>query len=81
MPAAQRDKRVGTLGMASITTVLPARDGTLERSGRRLPRPIATVGFVLGLGLLLGACTKCDVWKWQAAGQTPHSCNDTPAPN
>jgi hypothetical protein len=56
------------------------RQGSAESGGRRLPRLIATAGLVLGLGLLLGACTKCDVWKWLPAGQTPHSCHDTPAP-
>jgi hypothetical protein len=59
----------------------PRQPGTPERSGGRLPRQIATAGLALGLGLVLGACTKCDVWKWQAAGQAPHSCNDTPVPN
>jgi hypothetical protein len=54
--------------------------GGPERSG--LPRLFVRVGFALSLGLLLGACTKCDVWKWAPAGsgQAPHSCNDAPAP-
>ncbi len=56
------------------------QQGRAKRNGRRLPRLISATGLVLGLGLLLGACTKCDVWKWLPAGQTPHSCHDTPAP-
>lgn len=60
----------------------PRQHGSAERSGSHLPRLIATAGLAVSLGLLLGACTKCDVWKWLPAGsgQTPHSCHDTPAP-
>jgi hypothetical protein len=36
---------------------------------------------VAGLGLALGACSKCDVWKWVPNQQAqPHSCHDEAPP-
>ncbi len=44
-------------------------------------RRLAGVAMVIGLGLALGACTKCDLWNWQAHRQAqPQSCHDTPPP-
>jgi hypothetical protein len=36
----------------------------------------------IGAGLMLGACTKCDVPNWfpNKPGQSPQSCHDAPAP-
>jgi hypothetical protein len=43
---------------------------------------LAVLGLILGCGLALGACSKCDVPTWQPgqSGQTPHSCHATPSP-
>jgi hypothetical protein len=37
---------------------------------------------LLGFGLMLGACTKCDVPTWQhsSTGGAPAACHDSPAP-
>jgi hypothetical protein len=37
---------------------------------------------LLGFGLMLGACTKCDVPTWQHSGlgDAPVACHDSPAP-
>jgi len=37
---------------------------------------------VLGIGLMLGACSKCDVPVWQhsSTGSTLDACHDGPAP-
>jgi hypothetical protein len=37
---------------------------------------------LLGFGLMLGACTKCDVPAWQhsSTGDAPVACHDSPAP-
>jgi len=35
--------------------------------------------ILLGFGLMLGACTKCDVPTWRSdAGSTPAACHDAP---
>jgi hypothetical protein len=54
-----------------------ALGGSSHRGGVML-RLIA----LLGLGLMLGACTKCDVPTWQhsSAGDAPVACHDSPAP-
>jgi hypothetical protein len=39
--------------------------------------------FLLGYGLLLGACSKCDVptpWEHSSAGSAPLACHGTPPP-
>ena len=37
---------------------------------------------LLSFGLMLGACTKCDVPTWQhsSSGDAPVACHDSPAP-
>jgi hypothetical protein len=54
-----------------------------------MPRIVANAGTwwarllaVAGLGLTLGACTKCDVPTWQrsSSGDAPVACHDSPAP-
>ncbi|MGD0147953.1 MAG: hypothetical protein ABSB77_05145 [Xanthobacteraceae bacterium] len=37
---------------------------------------------LLGVALMLGACTKCDVPTWQhsSTGDAPVACHDSPAP-
>jgi hypothetical protein len=36
--------------------------------------------IALGLGLALGACSKCDVPTWMPNAPAPHSCHDGPSP-
>ena len=39
--------------------------------------------ILLGFGLMLGACTKCDVptpWQHSSSGSAPVACHDTPQP-
>jgi hypothetical protein len=47
----------------------------------RIVRFLGVLGFLLGFGLALGACTKCDLPPWQPnkSGQGPLSCHDTPS--
>jgi hypothetical protein len=51
--------------------------------------PIALAGAatlrllaLLGFGLMLGACSKCDVPNWQhsSAGAAPAACHSEPSP-
>jgi hypothetical protein len=48
---------------------------TTAASGRGW-RGLAIVCLVVGLGLALGGCSKCDVPNWSA----PRACHDGPAP-
>jgi hypothetical protein len=58
----------------------------VSRSMARLMGPsarfAAVLAAVVGIGLLLGACSKCDVPNWfpNRPGQNPQSCHDAPAP-
>jgi hypothetical protein len=54
-----------------------ALGGSSHRGGAML-RLLALLGF----GLMLGACTKCDVPTWQhsSTGDAPVACHDSPAP-
>jgi hypothetical protein len=51
---------------------------TTRMIGDRVLRIIAVVGF----GLMLGACSKCDVPDWfhTGSGTAPHVCHDAPPP-
>jgi hypothetical protein len=44
--------------------------------------PALRVMVLLGFGLMLGACSKCDVPAWQhgSAGLLPAACHDGPQP-
>jgi hypothetical protein len=46
----------------------------------RIVRLLAVIGFVLGCGAALGACSKCDVPTWQPDQSAPRSCHATPSP-
>jgi hypothetical protein len=51
--------------------------GGLSHCGGAMLRLLALLGF----GLTLGACTKCDVPAWQhsSTGDAPVACHDSPA--
>jgi hypothetical protein len=36
--------------------------------------------IILGFGLTLGACSKCDVPTWMPNPSAPHACHDGPSP-
>jgi hypothetical protein len=45
--------------------------------------PLGRLAALLAFGLLLGACSKCDVptpWEHSSAGNTPAACHNEPAP-
>jgi hypothetical protein len=44
-------------------------------------RPMALrLLIILGFGLMLGACSKCDVPTWMPNPSAPHACHDGPSP-
>jgi len=45
-------------------------------------RAVLRLVAALGIGLMLGACSKCDVPAWQhsSTGGVPAVCHDSPAP-
>jgi hypothetical protein len=53
-----------------------------RNAAERIPRRLTLLGCVVGFGLALGACSKCDVPTWlpNQPGQAPHVCHDTPSP-
>jgi hypothetical protein len=49
----------------------------------RAGAPVARLAALLAFGLMLGACSKCDVptpWEHSSAGNTPAACHTEPAP-
>jgi len=53
-----------------------------RNAGDRALRRLGIVGMVLGCGIALGACSRCDVPTWQPdqAGQAPRSCHSPASP-
>jgi hypothetical protein len=55
-----------------------------RRISRMAPHPAArraaVLACILGLGLALGACSKCDVPTWMPNQNAPHTCHDGPSP-
>ncbi len=51
-------------------------------TGSHVRRTLTFILCIAGLGLALGACTKCDVPNWfpKPPGQAPQTCHGTPAP-
>jgi len=48
---------------------------------RAAARLAAVLACIIGLGLALGACSKCDVPTWMPNNQNaPHTCHDGPSP-
>ncbi len=60
---------------------MPKLNAYAERvmATRRAIRGAAVLTVLLGLGLALGACSKCDVPVWQPRPAGPQSCHDGPA--
>jgi hypothetical protein len=52
----------------------------LPTLSHRVARRAAVLGCILGLGLALGACSKCDVPTWMPNQNAPHTCHDGPDP-
>jgi hypothetical protein len=46
---------------------------------QRAMRRAAVLAVILGFGLALGACSKCDVPTWQPRPAGPRSCHDGPS--
>jgi len=61
-------------------------DGTDQMSSTtmRAAAPLLRLVALLTFGLMLGACTKCDVptpwWHQSSAANTPAACHSEPAP-
>jgi hypothetical protein len=65
--------------MPKITFPLVPRSA--RAAARGLLRRLAGAAAIVGLGLALSACTKCDLWNWQAPKTAqPQSCHDAPPP-
>jgi hypothetical protein len=57
--------------------------GKISRTART-GAPLARIAALLTLGLMLGACSKCDVptpWEHSSAGSVPAACHSEPAPH
>jgi len=65
--------------MPKITS--PITPGSARAAARGPLRRLAGAAAIVSLGLALGACTKCDLWNWQAhKAAQPQSCHDGPPP-
>jgi hypothetical protein len=54
----------------------------MSRIAQRAGLPLLRLVALLAFGLMLGACTKCDVptpWEHSSAGTTPAACHNEPA--
>jgi hypothetical protein len=68
----------------AVRGVMTSYPSQTPKSARRLARmagaPMLRLLILLGFGLALGACTKCDVptWPRSSAGLMPAVCHDGP---
>jgi hypothetical protein len=55
---------------------------TVQSTARRLIGRILPLFVLVGVGLALGACTKCDVPNWarRTSSAAPLMCHDAPQP-
>jgi hypothetical protein len=53
---------------------------SVQSIGRLAAQRMTRLLIALGLGLALGACSKCDVPTWMPNAPAPHSCHDGPSP-
>ncbi|HEY1981748.1 MAG TPA: hypothetical protein VGH13_16865 [Xanthobacteraceae bacterium] len=51
-----------------------------EPADRRALCRFVVLAALCGFGLVLGACSKCDVPNWLATQPGPHACHDATAP-
>jgi hypothetical protein len=58
--------------------------GHMSWTAARPAAPLLRLVALLTFGLMLGACSKCDVpnpwWHQSGAGNTPAACHSEPAP-
>jgi hypothetical protein len=52
----------------------------MQLADRGLRHRMTVVAAVLGFGLALGACSKCDVPNWLSGQPGPHACHGAPSP-
>jgi hypothetical protein len=64
-----------------VTRNLPIMAAIAQSIARLAGRPALRL-VLLGVGLILGACSKCDVPTWQhsSTGTTPAACHGGPQP-
>jgi hypothetical protein len=62
--------------------IMPGIVSHIAPDAGRLARWVARLIAVIGLSVMLGACSKCDVPDWLHTGSptAPKSCHDTPQP-
>jgi len=77
-----RRRRVVFSQQAVVDMVSVPSDKAVGGAPERGARAVAVIAAILGLGLSLGACSKCDVpdWLHKNFPQGPQSCHDTPPP-
>jgi hypothetical protein len=73
---------MGHVERGIVTRSLPIMAATAQSTVRLAGRPALRLALLLGAGLMLGACSKCDVPTWQhsSAGAVPAACHDGPQP-
>jgi hypothetical protein len=67
--------------IAGAAGAIMADDITSDVS--RAGAPLARLAALLAFGLMLGACSKCDIptpWEHSSAGNAPAACHAEPAP-
>jgi hypothetical protein len=73
---------MGRVERGIVTRNLPIMATIAPNTARFAGRPALRLILLLGVGLMLGACSKCDVPTWQhsSAGAAPAACHDGPQP-
>jgi hypothetical protein len=66
-----------------VTKDLPAMAAIAPSTAPSAGRPALRLALLLGVSLMLGACSKCDVPTWQhgsSAEAVPAACHNGPQP-